>query len=496
MRVASRFACLGLGLIFGGVSARSSEHLLRSYSSAGSQEVIDSAQTSDDYQHFSHSSFPNYRLRTKSPKLCDPTVKQHSGYLDVSEDKHIFFWFFEARNKPEEAPLVIWLNGGPGCSSSLGLFFALGPCRIGEDGKNTTLNKHSWNTNANMLFIDQPAGVGYSYNDGPPVADSYIVADDMWAFLQLFYKRFDEYSGDLHVAGESYGGTYIPHIARAIHENNRALDNQGDLVHINLTSILLGNGMTDPYYQYGAMHEWYCNGKWKVLEKGGPACLELKQVVESCKRLIQVCYDFDSDITCASASVFCLGKIYGMISLAGLNPYDARMKCDSTNEESPCYVAETWITTFLNRPDVKREVGVPNNLTFATCNSDVQAGFMASGDPARSSSALLPELTEDGLRVLVYVGDADLMCPSIGQILWLENLNTTFQQRFVDSPRLDFRTHNRTAGFTKSSGGKDDAGRIAYVEIYNAGHMAPHDQPDAALDMFNRWIEDRPLSDD
>jgi cathepsin A (carboxypeptidase C) len=104
---------------------------------------------------------------------------------------------------------VIWLNGGPGCSSSAGLFFALGPCGIGEDGTNTTWNKYSWNTNTNMLFIDrksppldlvealwiklsaEPAGVGYSYTDGPVIDSSFIAADDIWAFLQLFYKEFD-----------------------------------------------------------------------------------------------------------------------------------------------------------------------------------------------------------------------------------------------------------------------------------------------------------------
>lgn len=93
----------------------------------------------------------------------------------------------------------------------------------------------------------EPAGVGYSYNDGARVGDSYIAAEDMWALLQLFYKQFGEYSGELHVAGESYAGTYIPHIARAIHENNKALGGRDDLVHVNLTSILLGNGSFSHY---------------------------------------------------------------------------------------------------------------------------------------------------------------------------------------------------------------------------------------------------------
>ncbi|KAJ7900717.1 peptidase S10, serine carboxypeptidase, partial [Mycena olivaceomarginata] len=83
--------------------------------------------------------------------LCDTSVKQYSGYLDIADDKHLFFWFFESRNSPSTDPLVLWLNGGPGCSSSTGLLFELGPCSIANEGKNTTFNKHSWTSSANMI---------------------------------------------------------------------------------------------------------------------------------------------------------------------------------------------------------------------------------------------------------------------------------------------------------------------------------------------------------
>ncbi|KAJ7828852.1 serine carboxypeptidase-domain-containing protein, partial [Mycena olivaceomarginata] len=106
--------------------------------------------------------------------LCDTSVKQYSGYLDIADDKHLFFWFFESRNSPSTDPLVLWLNGGPGCSSSTGLLFELGPCSIANEGKNTTFNKHSWTSSANMIvsrnslvvasltgiqFLDQPVNV-------------------------------------------------------------------------------------------------------------------------------------------------------------------------------------------------------------------------------------------------------------------------------------------------------------------------------------------------
>lgn len=460
----------------------------------GAQQRLGYNGDDAQFEYVSHSALPNYQLRLKSPKLCDPSVKQYSGYLDVSEERHLFFWFFEARNNPQTAPVVIWLNGGPGCSSTTGLFFALGPCVIGEDGKNTTVNEWSWNTNANMLFIEQPAGVGYSYNTGPTVDNSFVAADDMWVFLQLFYKRFGGYSRELHVAGESYGGTYVPHIARAVWEKNKQVKKNKELEKVELASILIGNGLTDPYFQFGVMHEWLCNGKWKVWDKDSKQCRKLSRDVKTCQRLVKSCEDFDTDLVCGTAASFCFKNEIAIVSYSGLNPYDARLPCEPSDDSTGCYPSTEWIVSYLNREDIKKELGASPNVLFNTCDPAVQNSFIKSGDGARSSAVLLPEMIEDGVRMLIYVGDADLLCPGSGQILWLENLNTTFQETFKTSPRTDFRTHNRTAGFVRTTGGKDDAGRITYVEIFDAGHMAPHDQPDAALDMFNRWIWNKPLA--
>lgn len=263
---------------------------------------------------------------------------------------------------------------------------------------------------------------------------------------------------------------------------------------IELASILIGNGLTDPYYQFGSMYEWLCNGKWKVFDKNGQVCQKLSKDVETCKRLVKSCEDFDSDLVCGTAARFCFEDAFGVIRYSGLNPYDVRMKCNLTDESADCYAESGWIAKYLNQEGVKRELGGTPDVKFTTCSEAVYQSFIGSGDAARSSAVLLPDMIEDGIRMLIYVGDTDLLCPGIGQILWLEHLNTSLQHKFKTSLRTDFRTHNRTAGFVRTTGGKEDAGRITYVEIYQAGHMAPHDQPDAALDMFNRWIWNKPLA--
>jgi len=98
------------------------------------------------------------------PRAPELNEAQYSGLLQIGKksDKHIFYWFFESKSSPENDPIVIWLNGGPGCSSMDGLFIELGPFKMNKDGS-ISLNEYSWNNFANLLFIDQPVGTGLSF---------------------------------------------------------------------------------------------------------------------------------------------------------------------------------------------------------------------------------------------------------------------------------------------------------------------------------------------
>jgi hypothetical protein len=134
--------------------------------------------------------------------LCDPSSKSLSGYMDISgskydaegDNKHLFYWFFEKRPNSqdvevnaEEIPLILWLTGGPGCSSTLALLTENGPCKVNEDGKTTSINDFSWTETAHVLWLDQPAGVGYSYGSTTDYNEE-MISEDAYYFLQEFYK--------------------------------------------------------------------------------------------------------------------------------------------------------------------------------------------------------------------------------------------------------------------------------------------------------------------
>ena len=106
----------------------------------------------------------NDDLVTSLPGLSpNPPFAHYSGYLPVGS-KQMHYWFAESQGSPTNDPLVLWLNGGPGCSSMEGMLYENGPFQILEDGKTVTLNNYSWNKLANMLYLESPAGVGFSWS--------------------------------------------------------------------------------------------------------------------------------------------------------------------------------------------------------------------------------------------------------------------------------------------------------------------------------------------
>ena len=140
----------------------------------------------------------------------------YSGYLKASKTKKLHYVFTESMDAPETDPIIIWFNGGPGCSSMLGMMQELGPIVVDDGEDYFKTNPHPWNERANVLFLESPAGVGWSTAGTKQdlSTNDMVQSQDAIAALRQFFKKFPEkLSNGLYVSGESYGGIYVPYLA-------------------------------------------------------------------------------------------------------------------------------------------------------------------------------------------------------------------------------------------------------------------------------------------
>lgn len=190
-------------------------------------------------------------------------TNSYSGYLRVNEEKHLHYIFIESEATPSTDPILVWFNGGPGCSSLLAFMQEHGPWVIEDEATVVTRNPNPWNANASVIYLESPAGVGFSPwnlpNGSQPVYNDMIQSEDAYAALRQWYLKFPEYgpgagngNNELFISGESYGGIYTPYLAWQIYQNNQMAKMwhffDDDHIEINLKGFIVGNGATDWAY--------------------------------------------------------------------------------------------------------------------------------------------------------------------------------------------------------------------------------------------------------
>ncbi|KAI9299681.1 Alpha/Beta hydrolase protein, partial [Cunninghamella echinulata] len=320
----------------------------------------------------------------------------YSGYIKVTPTTKYFFWFFESRSNPDTAPLTFWLNGGPGCSSLTGLWQEIGPCSVNEDGTKDLYNERgSWNKISNMLFLDQPAGAGYSIGD--IISSTKEATPLVYQFLLNFFDAFPKYrSNPFHFFGESYAGHYIPSMASYILMKNKNLSPANQQNFINLQSVGIGNSLTSVVTQDQYAVTMACNSSYgsvlnktdcNVMKKNTPKCI---QRMEKCKKTERV-----ND--CVSATKYCAKYVEDIYRRSGRNIYDVRSK------DAPLL---TYVN-FIQQDKIKELIGVPRNRTFLRCNRKVKTAFYDTGDYARDFAPFVGNILDQGIPVLIFAGDAD-----------------------------------------------------------------------------------------
>lgn len=402
-----------------------------------------------------------------------PSVQElghHAGYyrLPHSKGARLFYLFFESRNSRND-PVVIWLTGGPGCSSELALFYENGPFQI---SKNLSLqwNDYGWDKASNLLYVDQPVGTGFSYTtDEQDIRhDEEGVSNDLYDFLQAFFAEHPQFAkNNFYITGESYAGHYIPAFAARVHQGNKAKEG----IHINLKGFAMGNGLTNPEIQYKAYTDY-------ALDMGLVNRSEydrINKMLPACEQAIKNCGIAGGD-ECVTSYIVCTNIFNEIMSSAGdINYYDIRKKC----EGALCYDFSN-MERFLNQKSVRDALGV-GEIDFVSCSSEVHEALLM--DWMRNLEVGIPALLEDGIKVLVYAGEYDLICNWLGNSRWVHAMEWSGQKQFGASPTVPFSVDGAEAGLLKNYG------PLTFLKVHDAGHMVPMDQSKASLQMLRSWMQ-------
>ncbi|WCJ44335.1 serine carboxypeptidase-like 40 [Euphorbia peplus] len=404
---------------------------------------------------------------------------QYGGYVTVDEvaGRALFYYFVEADQPSSTSlPLLLWLNGGPGCSSlGYGAMKELGPFRVNSDGKSLHSNRYAWNNVANVIFLETPAGVGYSYSNRTSdygKSGDRQTAKDNYNFLVKWLERFPEYKGrEFYIAGESYAGHFVPQLAHTILSLNQKHEN----THINLKGIMIGNAYIDDETYAQGRYDYYGNHALispETSEKIRKTCNFTSQGMEN------------QSIECESALEKATGDtevidIYNIYKPLCLNN-DLTLtpnKASGMNFD-PC---KDYVFEYLNRAEVQETMHA--NVTKLDHDWRPCSRLFHWKDSPETSLTLLQKLMDNKLRVLVYSGDVDGMIPFTSTQYALKKLNLKIQTEWY--PWL---VNGQVGGYAEIY-----EGNLTFAIVRAAGHQVPSDQPERSLILIKYFLSGKNL---
>ncbi|XP_033755700.1 lysosomal protective protein-like [Pecten maximus] len=468
-------------------------------------------------------SVPTEDLIVSMPGLkTQPPWKQYSGYLNATGNKKLHYWFLESQNNPHTDPVVLWMNGGPGCSSDLGLLSEHGPFRINSDGKTVYYNSYSWNTVANMIYLEAPAGVGYSYSpDKDYKTDDDQVALDNHLALKHFFLKFPEYkANEFFVTGESYGGIYVPTLSA------RLVDDSS----FNFQGFVVGNGLSDGemntdsliYFEYyhgligdkvwADLTEVCCGGNitrcsFLANAKGNLACehlvsgalgivyssgLNVYNLYGPCEGQKGFVYDESrkkTDIYSPKLAIYTLSPHTETVEEPKQMAFIQNVLQETVDIENnvrltpPCLNYDNVIS-YMNSAEVRAALHIPKEVQkWDICSSVVGMGYKSLYNSMKDQYL---KVLSHKKRVMVYNGDADMACNFLGDEWFVSSLG----QKLVSDRSM---WHIKTGAGEQVAGFVKQMENISLVTVRGAGHMVPTDKPGAALLMFTSFIKNTPL---
>ncbi|KAH6937796.1 hypothetical protein HPB50_004067 [Hyalomma asiaticum] len=407
---------------------------------------------------------------------ADELFPSYAGFLTVDKEmsSNIFFWFFPAKEKPDAAPVIMWLQGGPGGSSLFGLFLEHGPYRVVEGGT-VRLRNTTWAQRYSMLYVDSPVGAGFSFtwNERGYSRDQRHVARDLHEALQQFFTLFPRFAkNDFYVAGESYAGKYVTAVAHLIATTLYSR------VHIKLRGIAVGNAWLDPETILGYAQFLYHVGlvdrrQADHIQRG----TERAVVLARHGRFLDAFNVMDHLVEGFEASTSYFKNVSG-----GFTPYNFLQAEERTRRDIEQY------SSFVRSHEFRRAVHVGN----VALNSGREAASNLLADVMRSVKPSFLSLLERDYKVLVYSGQLDAVVPHSLAVDFLSGLQWSGTESYDAARRKVWRLPKRgssVAGYVKR------AGNLLQVMVREAGHFVPYDQPEVALDMITRFIDGAPFQE-
>ncbi|GLT71305.1 hypothetical protein SLA2020_433360 [Shorea laevis] len=436
-------------------------------------------------------SFPVADKITSLPGQPKVGFQQFAGYITVDEKQQraLFYYFVEAEAEPASKPLVLWLNGGPGCSSvGAGAFLEHGPFKPSGDG--LLRNEYSWNKEANMLYLESPAGVGFSYSAHKSFynyVNDEITARDSLIFLQ-----------------RCYGGHYVPQLAQLIVQSK---------VKFNLKGIAIGNPLLEFNTDFNSVDEYYwshgliSDGVYELLTQVcnrseiirgnrrnslSPACFFVAiQLQKELENSVDVYNVIGNDHCLENQSQ--MASLYQPLSsrIQALLPLHSQPNAlgeQQVKEKEDVVCPEKTIAKYLNRKDVQqalhaRLVGV-NQWTL--CSKVPQYDARDREIPTIN---VVGSLVRSGIRALVYSGDQDAVLPFTGTRKLVNKLAKALKLKATVPYRPWFEENQVVGGWTQVYGNL----KLSFATIRGASHTAPETQPQRSFALFKAFLAGKPL---
>ena len=389
----------------------------------------------------------------------------YSGTINVEKetDSNLFYWFFRDEALSDDAPFVLWINGGPGASSMMGMFLENGPLRLVRDA-NGDLKVHllsgvSWTSIANVIFLDQPVGTGYSYGH-KVIHNNTEYRKQALDFLLKFYEIHPEMKDrDFYITGESFGGIYEPNIAAEIIDYNEKVDEDD---RIPLKAVFVGNGYIEMLNHAKILgHLPLSMGLLTFdaipqLETLRNKCLKNWNNLEGFPRNNKLCMDIDNYIV----------DIGG-----GFDIYDFRYPTENRTDQ------EHDVNVYLNMPSVIEELhmsGSTKSKAYSLLNNTISHNLMP--DLLHTDLTLPVKIINSDVILIFYYGNTDQMLgPSDGMFL-LPDLNWEHLDDFYMSSREIYYYHSDDNDEIKFGGNFKRYENFYFLTVYEAGHLVPTTQ--------------------